>query len=298
MSENMLPNSENPDFNTESSSRISAGVMLRKAREAEGIQLESLAVLLKVPVHKLEALETDRFDLLLDIVFVRALAASVCRTLKIDPIPILDRLPHTVAPPLKSYASGINAPFRSPKNVSGASFFNQLSKPVMWAIWVLLIGVVVLVLYPFTPRATVSGSAQPASSTTIAPLIVPTVTDSPLVVETATAAIAPVEVVNLSAATPLPAVVASAPAVVAAPGAVTGLVVFKAHGPSWVQVIDATGVVQIRKTMADNEVAAASGTLPLAVIVGRVDTMAVQVRGMPFDLTPVTKNNTARFEVK
>ncbi len=295
MSENMLPNSENLDFNTDSSSRISAGVMLRKAREAEGIQLESLAVLLKVPAHKLEALETDRFDLLLDIVFVRALAASVCRTLKIDPIPILDRLPHTVTPPLKSYASGINAPFRSPKNASGASFFNQLSKPVMWAIWVLLIGVVVLVLYPFTPRATVSSSPQPA---VIAPLIVPMVADSPLVVETATAAIAPVEVVNLSAATPLPAVVASAPAVVAAPGAVTGLVVFKAHGPSWVQVIDATGVVQIRKTMADNEVAAASGTLPLAVIVGRVDTMAVQVRGTPFDLTPVTKNNTARFEVK
>lgn len=295
MNETMPPNSENLNSNADSSPHISAGAMLRKAREAEGMQLESLAVLLKVPVHKLEALETDQFDLLLDIVFVRALAASVCRTLKIDPLPILEQLPHTVAPPLKSYASGINAPFRSPKNASGTSFFNQLSKPVMWAIWVLLIGVVVLVLYPFTPKADVSSSAQPASSTVIVPLNVPEAEDSSVALE----ATVPAEVASVPvAAIPLPAAVASAPAVVAAPGAVTGLVVFKAHGPSWVQVIDATGVVQIRKTMADNEVAAASGTLPLAVIVGRVDTMAVQVRGTPFDLTPVTKNNIARFEVK
>ena len=55
---------------------------------------------LKVPVRKLEALEDDRYDLLPDAVFVRALASSVCRTLKIDPQPVLDRLPQTAAPRL------------------------------------------------------------------------------------------------------------------------------------------------------------------------------------------------------
>ena len=46
---------------------------------------------LKVPVRKLEALEDDRYDLLPDACSSRALASSVCRTLKIDPQPVLDR---------------------------------------------------------------------------------------------------------------------------------------------------------------------------------------------------------------
>ena len=57
--------------------QLGAGDMLRSARESRGMQIAALAVLLKVPVKKLEALESNRFDLLPDAVFVRALAASV-----------------------------------------------------------------------------------------------------------------------------------------------------------------------------------------------------------------------------
>ena len=66
----------------------SAGTLLRQAREAAGMHIGALSVSLKVPVKKLEALEADRLDLLPDAVFARALAASVCRTLKADPGPI------------------------------------------------------------------------------------------------------------------------------------------------------------------------------------------------------------------
>jgi cytoskeletal protein RodZ len=59
--------------------------MLRDARHAAGIHIEALAVALKVPVSKLEALEADNYQVLPDAVFVRALASSVCRSLKIDP---------------------------------------------------------------------------------------------------------------------------------------------------------------------------------------------------------------------
>jgi cytoskeleton protein RodZ len=73
---------------------------------------------------------------------------------------------------------------------------------------------------------------------------------------------------------------------------------FRTKGPSWVEVRDAKGVVTIRKLLEAGQWAGASGTLPLQVTVGRVDQTEVQVRGKPFDLGPVAKDNVARFEVK
>ncbi|HYE38489.1 MAG TPA: helix-turn-helix transcriptional regulator, partial [Ramlibacter sp.] len=52
---------------------VTAGALLRDAREAAGLHVATLAANLKVPVRKLEALEEDRYDLLPDAVFVRAL---------------------------------------------------------------------------------------------------------------------------------------------------------------------------------------------------------------------------------
>ena len=46
------------------------------------------------------------------------------------------------------------------------------------------------------------------------------------------------------------------------------------------------------------ESAAAAGVLPLVVLVGRVDATTVEIRGKPFDMTAVTRDNVARFEVK
>ncbi|MES2483443.1 MAG: helix-turn-helix transcriptional regulator, partial [Pseudomonadota bacterium] len=72
-----------------------AGALLRRAREQAGLHLDVLAGSLKVPPRQLEALEMDRIDLLPDVVFARALAASVCRNLKVSPRVVLDRLPQS-----------------------------------------------------------------------------------------------------------------------------------------------------------------------------------------------------------
>ena len=61
----------------QSNPQVSAGALLRQAREAAGLHVAALAVSLKVPVKKLEALESDRLDLLPDAVFARALASSM-----------------------------------------------------------------------------------------------------------------------------------------------------------------------------------------------------------------------------
>src|SRR5437870_13153008 len=95
---------------------LTAGALLRRAREAAGLHVAALAVSLKVPVRKLEALEDDRYDLMPDAVFIRGLASSVCRTLKIDPQPVLERLPQTAAPRLITNTDGLNQPFRVPSD--------------------------------------------------------------------------------------------------------------------------------------------------------------------------------------
>ena len=61
---------------------------------------------------------------------------------------------------------------------------------------------------------------------------------------------------------------------------------------------NAKGVVVVRKIITPGETVGASGTLPLAVVIGRADATEVQVRGKPFDLAPVARDNVARFEVK
>ena len=63
-------------------------------------------------------------------------------------------------------------------------------------------------------------------------------------------------------------------------------------------MVDAAGVVHVRKTMAGGETVRIQGTLPLSVVVGRANAIDVAVRGKPFDLAPVTKDNVARFQVK
>ena len=125
-----------------------AGDLLRDAREAAGLHIAALAASLKVPVKKLEALEQDRFDLLPDAVFVRALASSVCRTLKIDPTQVLERMPQSAAPRLAQRSASINAPFSSPADGPRASPWKHASRPAVLAVLALLLGAVVLIFLP------------------------------------------------------------------------------------------------------------------------------------------------------
>jgi cytoskeleton protein RodZ len=76
------------------------------------------------------------------------------------------------------------------------------------------------------------------------------------------------------------------------------IVMFKATGSSWIQVTDAKGTVVLKRLLGAGESAMATGQLPLAVLVGRVDATTVEIRGKPFDLASVARDNVARFEVR
>lgn len=92
---------------------LTAGQLLRQARETQHVTLEALAASLKVPQDKLVALETDQWARLPDVAFTRALAKSVCRVLGIDAAPVLALLPQGGASKLASNPEGINAPFKA-----------------------------------------------------------------------------------------------------------------------------------------------------------------------------------------
>ena len=77
----------------EASMPRSPGGIMRSAREKAGLHLAVLSVNLKVSIKQLEALEADQFQYLPEPVFARALAAKVCRFLKIDSDPVLALMP-------------------------------------------------------------------------------------------------------------------------------------------------------------------------------------------------------------
>lgn len=88
--------SVNPANQANQANPVSAtgpGARMRQAREAKGIHISMLATTLRVPSVRLQALESENWSDLPDLVFARALAMSVCRQLKIDPKPILDAMP-------------------------------------------------------------------------------------------------------------------------------------------------------------------------------------------------------------
>lgn len=298
---------------------VSAGTLLRRAREASGLHVAALAVSMKVPVKKLEALEADRLDLLPDAVFVRALASSVCRTLKIDAAPILLRLPQTSTPKLDTEERGINAPFHASGDFKVRTWPAFVTRPAVLWVAALLLGVVAVVFFPESRVVSTSANVQvaaPAKDVVVESAKEPVVVAAPVVAAAPVAASvipapAPVASAPLTALPVAPAPVATAsaikaavtvqapvPAPVASAPVTSGIVTLKAKGESWVEVTDAKGVVQIRKILAAGEVAYASGTLPLAVVIGRVDMTQVEVRGQAFSLDAITKDNVARFEVK
>lgn len=284
-------------------SEVTAGTLLRRAREASGLHVAALAVSLKVPVRKLEALEDDRFQDLGDPVFIRALASSVCRTLKVDAQPILERLPQTAAPRLIRDTDGLNEPFRAPGDGPAPSWIDAMRQPVPLAVLALLAGAVVIFLLPPAHIDDRMAAAEPARAPAApaaavdfapAPAAVTASVGSPAAPETAMPKVAALPPAQPAAISP----VESPASPGTAPAPASGIVVLRTRGVSWVEVVDAKGAVALRKIMAAGESAGASGALPLTVTVGRVDITDVEVRGKKFDMRPLSKDNVARFEVK
>lgn len=295
-----------------------AGTLIRQAREQAGLHIGALAVSLKVPVKKLEALEGDRLAELPDIVFARALAATVCRILKVDSVAVLAALPQTVTKSSGNVGGTAKPAFRSTGHNPQRSILEKLTRPFMLMGVAFAVGALALIVYPsLEPFFTgTSGSSEigmrSVSSATVRdnlgtsqPVLTPDQNANALAVRQApiqlggAAVAAPASLPTLTAVDIGSTGTAESPKLEPQAGVeMTGILTLTSKGTSWVEVVDASRITQLRKTMAAGESLAVSGTVPLSVTVGRADTIEVQVRGKTIDLAAFTKDNVARFEVK
>lgn len=283
---------------------ISRPVLLRAARESAGLHIAALAAALKVPVRKLEALEAGRYDELPDLTFARALASSACRQLKIDPAPILEQIPVRVVPELGDSRHAINAPFKPASDAAPVNPLSWLSRPALLAAIALLLGALVIVFLPRAqePQAPVEAGNGDTVVTPVEPVAAVEPGAAPESVEAASSLNTPVAdqpaaftpSAPAQEAAPVPAEpAASAPR--ATPGS---LLTIAATGESWVEVTNGTGAVVVQRMLKAGDAVDFSSAPPYTVVLGRAESAQVTVRGRPFDVNAIARNNVARFEVK
>lgn len=302
--------------------QTTAGTLLRQAREAARMQLPVMAATLKVPQHKLEALEADDYAAFPDHVFMRALAMSMCRSLHIDAEPVLALLPHREIKSLAGKGAGINEAVKVRSNFKGAGTpldsGSNSTRKIIAGVLVLLAAAAAVYFVPFhQPADNAGGSAVPVAvheqagdavqESALVALPAAQVTESvetPLGSAAAvngpptdSAPVAPAEGVASVASSGAQAAAATTETA-ASVNAAAGLLVLKVNtGQSWVKVKDGAGKVVLEKTLNKDETATAEGQLPLSVIVGNAKGTQVTVRGEPLDISN-TRDNVARFEVK
>ena len=288
---------------------VAAGQRIKQAREAAGLHVVALAAALKVPVKKLEALEAGRAAELPDATFARALAATVCRQLKMDPSEVLALLPEAGSSRLGE-GLALNTPFRSPREPAGASRASQAVPKAVWmALAILLAAAVVwwavppvsdeaspqqaVPAEPLLPVAPTEGATSMGAGANVAEETAAPPSDAPVAAPAFAAVVTMPPAATQAAASAPP--VPSAP-LVAAP-APADMLVIRAKSDTWVEV-SGGGKVLLQRVVKSGESVALGGTPPLAVVIGRVDAAEVLVRGQAFDLATVARNNVARFEVK
>lgn len=272
-----------------------------------GLHLDVVAAALKVPVQKLAALESDDLAALPDPVFARALAASVCRALRVDPAPVLARLPGAPRASLAESDRAVGGAIKAHAH-RGAGLgrtTHGISGPLIVVVALLLGAAALLFWVPqsaidkvtaaLAPQGGRSPSAQ-AEQAVSAEVSGAAVPEAPAAGQAAPAVPAPAIGTPQQAAAD---VASTAPVPAAVPAQPAEAVQITAKGEAWVSVSEAGGRVLQQRTLASGESLALSGKLPLNVIVGRASAVDVRVHGKPFDLTSIVKaGGVARFEVK
>jgi cytoskeleton protein RodZ len=300
---------------------LSAGEKIKAARAQAGLHIVALAAALKVPVRKLEALEANRWEDLGDVTFIRALASSVSRHLKLDPAEVLACLPAGKHASL-NIPSGLTGPLPSRPHSAMPQVSVGTAVRRGWPVVLLLAGAVAVYFSPqistFVQGFGIGvGAAPVAQASTPAPVPVEVSVGTepqlqqPMSAQTEAAA-EPVAIPTAPVVDKLPlppqnlAVSArpeqaAASVAVAPPAAPTpDAEILRVHTSrdTWVEVTDATGRLRIQRLVAAGEEIGFSGNPPYSVVVGKADSVHVTIRGQAYDLQPVSKNNVARFQAK
>ena len=293
-----------------------AGAMIRAAREAQGLDLGSLAAMLKIPLRRLEALENGRHDELQGPTFERALAQAACRVLKIDPKPVLALLPQHAGNTLERVSEGINTPFRERQGGSGLADLPSVARPAIVVVALLIVAALALFFVPdaWWTRVTQSFKSAPAASAPAEAPAVPASAVATPAIETPVAAsdAQPAAATPAASAASAPAAAPISAAASASATAAQGIDEVLAHvaaapgipvqitatEDSWCEVVDAQGHMLLSRTVVAGESVGLDGALPMKVKIGNARVTRLKLRGDNLDLTPFTRDNVARLELK
>ncbi len=309
----------------------SAGALLRAAREQRGLHIAALAAAIKVAPRKLDALENDRWDELPDATFVRALAQTVCRTLKIDAAPILGLLPPAGATALEAAGGGLNMPFHDRPGREATGMAVSAIRPMVLAAGLLMVAAVVVYFLPsslWAPRpkpsttvvsvspaasAVVEGQAASAASPASAAASVqemaaalaasappPAPAPAPSAAVPSAFTVAGAASQPQAASKPAAALVAAAnpPAPAAsADASADSPIQLRASAPSWIEVRDGRGAVLLSRVVQGGEQVGLNGSPPIRVVVGNASATQLVFHGRPVDLMAQARDNVSRVEL-
>ncbi|HZQ60127.1 MAG TPA: RodZ domain-containing protein [Casimicrobiaceae bacterium] len=283
-------------------SAIEAGAMLRDAREAAGLSLDTVSAQLKLAPRQVKALEDGEFNLLPGRTFVRGFARNYARLVHLDPDTVLQALG---APTI----GGLEAPPLHPTTGTMGELPSTGRVRPAWVRW-LAPALIVLVLiaaggyeYLRAPRkAPAAGQAAKAE----APSTAPSAVASAPAPAGSTSARAPAAAAlpNPVLATPLDsgpgAADASSAGQTAGAGDAASIAPLNVslRGASWVEVRDGTGRIILSQTLNAGQSQAIVGTPPFDITIGNAPEVTLTFRGRAVDLAPYTRQNVARLTLQ
>jgi cytoskeleton protein RodZ len=302
---------------------VTAGSVVRAAREARGQSLQHLSIVLKISERRLQAFEDARWDKVGDRTFVRALAQRLCRHLDLDPQPVLQALPVPLVEPLRTV-------LRNPVRAGDASLrrpparLAPMDSPAGSSAWItpvrlgvvgILLAAGLLGLLPLDPWWPGTKAArEPEVAVTTAAEAAPAEASAPSSLADASASAAAGAGSDGPSAAPAPAAATlTAPAPAAAPGPVVGLSApAQAPAPfsfdaaalqvsvqqdSWVLVTDAQGAVLLSRLLRSGERVGLDGSRPLRMRVGNAAGTEVIWLGRRVALDELQRNNVADVDL-
>lgn len=276
------------------------GRTLAQARAARNLTVIEVAQQLKLSATQIEALEADAYEQLPGPVFVRGFVRNYARLLELDADGLVDKvgLPHAPSPASAAIPLSRNIPFPERGRTNWVPYASVL---------VLIIGVMVLFeIFFSTPSATVVSAVTPKSAAV--PVMEPVspakemlpAAPQPLPQTGAVAVTAAVE----SAAPPASASVpAPAPALAPAPApapaqADMAELFFTFETASWVEVRDRNERIVFSQLNPAGTEQRVQGRRPLSLVIGNARGVRLTYNGQPFDLTPHTRVEVARFTLE
>lgn len=311
-----------------------AGGLLKQARQSKGLHIAALAASIKVTQRKLELLEADQFSELPDATFTRALAQTVCRSLKIDAAPVLALLPPASGGRLGQMGEGINAPFRErPGRGEPTDWARVVASPAVWGPSLVLLSALIVYLLPSSflnglqfgqksvavptvkvaaPAAVVAAAVSAGSAMAPTPAAMAEGLAAAAVSATAAAAasasasapnLPPGAVETVFSAPPFAESASSAAGGLSASTNVSGgasgaALQLRATTESWVEVQDAKSQMLLSRMLQAGETVRLDGALPMRLKVGNAAGTEVMFRGQAVNLLPSTVGNIARVELK